>query len=80
MCPEITGILVEKPFSNGPYGAKNVAEPSMVPVSPAITNAIANATGRRVRDLPANLEQVLLGYKLHPRATVSMCKLGLKTV
>jgi CO/xanthine dehydrogenase Mo-binding subunit len=78
--PEITGILVEKPFSNGPYGAKNVAEPAMVPVAPAIANAIAHATGRRVRDLPANLEQVLLGYKLHPRASTSLCKLGLKTV
>jgi CO/xanthine dehydrogenase Mo-binding subunit len=78
--PEITGVLVEKPFSNGPYGAKNVAEPAMVPVAPAIANAIANATGRRVRDLPANLEQVLLGEKLHPKATVSPCKLGLKTV
>jgi CO/xanthine dehydrogenase Mo-binding subunit len=78
--PQITGILVEKPFSNGPYGAKNVAEPAMVPVAPAIANAIAHATGRRVRDLPANLEQVLLGQKLHPRASVSACKLGLKTV
>jgi CO/xanthine dehydrogenase Mo-binding subunit len=78
--PEITGILIEKPFSNGPYGAKNVAEPALVPVAPAIANAIANATGRRVRDLPANLEQVLLGQKLHPKATVSLCKLGLKTI
>jgi CO/xanthine dehydrogenase Mo-binding subunit len=78
--PEITAILVEKPFSNGPYGAKNVAEPVMVPVAPAIANAIAHATGRRVRDLPANLEQVLLGQKLHPKASVSLCKLGLKTV
>jgi CO/xanthine dehydrogenase Mo-binding subunit len=78
--PEIKGFLIEKSFSGGPYGAKNIAEPTMVPTAPAIINAIANASGRRVRDLPANLEQVLLGYKLHPKATVSLCKLGLKTV
>ncbi|MEW5960297.1 MAG: molybdopterin cofactor-binding domain-containing protein, partial [Chloroflexota bacterium] len=77
--PEITGLLVEKPLSNGPFGAKNIAEPVMVSVAPAIVNAIAHATGRRVRDLPANLEQVLLGYKLHPKASVTLCKLGLKT-
>ena len=53
--------FVEAPFSHGPYGAKNIAEPSMVPSAPAILNAIAHATGRRVRDLPANLERVLLG-------------------
>ena len=52
----------------------------MVPVASAIANAIAHATGRRVRDLPANLEQVLLGQKLHPKASTSLCKLGLKTV
>jgi CO/xanthine dehydrogenase Mo-binding subunit len=78
--PEIKGFLIEKSFSGGPYGAKNIAEPTMVPTAPAIINAIANASGRRVRDLPANLEQVLLGYKLHPKATPSLCKLGLKTV
>lgn len=78
--PEMKGFLIENSFSGGPYGAKNIAEPTMVPTAPAIVNAIANATGRRVRDLPANLEQVLLGYKLHPKATVSLCKLGLKTI
>ncbi len=78
--PEIKGFLIEKSFSGGPYGAKNIAEPTMVPTAPAIINAIAHATGRRVRDLPANLEQVLLGYKLHPKATASQCKLGLKTI
>jgi CO/xanthine dehydrogenase Mo-binding subunit len=78
--PEISGFLVENPYSKGPYGAKNIAEPVMVPVAPAIINAIANATGRRIRTLPANLEQVLLGHKLHPKATTSLCKLGLRTI
>ncbi|MGC8779968.1 MAG: xanthine dehydrogenase family protein molybdopterin-binding subunit, partial [Anaerolineae bacterium] len=62
--PEVVGTFVEAPFSHGPYGAKNIAEPAMVPTAPAILNAIYHATGRRVRDLPANLERVLLGRDL----------------
>ncbi len=77
--PEITAEFVETPFSKGPYGAKNVAEPSMVPAAPAILNAIYHATGRRVRDLPANLERVLLGKDLTKGGSPKACKLGLKT-
>jgi len=76
--PEIQGQFVEAPFSKGPYGAKNIAEPSMVPTAPAILNAIAHATGRRVRDLPANLERVLLGHALAKKGSAKASKLGLK--
>lgn len=76
--PEIDGQFVEAPFSQGPYGAKNIAEPSMVPTAPAILNAIYHATGKRVRDLPANLERVLLGKDLAKGGSAKACKLGLK--
>ena len=76
--PEIDSTFVEEHYSYGPYGAKNVAEPAMVPVAPTILNAIAHATGRRVNDLPANLEQVLLGHKLSPGGNEASCKLGLR--
>jgi len=62
--PAVTVEFVENPLSFGPYGAKNVAEPSLVPTAPAIANAIYHATGRRVRHMPANLERVLLGRDL----------------
>ena len=75
--PEITGAFVEKPFAAGPYGAKNIGEPGMVPAAPAILNAIANATGRRIRSLPANLERVLLGHDLRKEGSNLACKLGL---
>lgn len=78
--PEIQGVFVEKPFSEGPYGAKNIAEPALVSVAPAILNAIAQATGRRVRQLPANLERVLLGHELRPGGSMTSCKLGLQTL
>ncbi|MGQ9490746.1 MAG: xanthine dehydrogenase family protein molybdopterin-binding subunit [Anaerolineae bacterium] len=77
--PEINGQFVESPFSKGPYGAKNIAEPAMVPTAPAILNAIYHATGRRVRDLPANLERVLLGHDLAKGGSARACKLGLMT-
>ena len=44
--PDIVGAFVEKSFSSGPYGAKNLGEPGLVPAAPAILNAITNATGK----------------------------------
>ncbi|HIC90099.1 MAG TPA: xanthine dehydrogenase [Anaerolineae bacterium] len=62
--PDIQATFVETNFALGPFGAKNLAEPVMIPTAPAILNAIAQATGRRLRHLPATLERVLLGHDL----------------
>jgi CO/xanthine dehydrogenase Mo-binding subunit len=50
--PDIDVRLVEVPSAVGPLGAKGVGEPPAVPGPAAITNALARATGIRVRDLP----------------------------
>src|SRR5439155_9550254 len=50
--PNITTILVEIPSNLGPFGAKGVGEPPVVPVGAAIANAIADAVGARVTHLP----------------------------
>jgi CO/xanthine dehydrogenase Mo-binding subunit len=56
--PEVTRLYVEDPLERGPFGAKSMAEhPGISPI-PAIINAIANATGARVRDIPATPERV----------------------
>jgi selenium-dependent xanthine dehydrogenase len=52
--PEITAIAVEDPTADGPYGAKGVGEISSIATTPAITNAIFNACGVRVRSLPVD--------------------------
>jgi CO/xanthine dehydrogenase Mo-binding subunit len=62
--PSIKPIVVENEDAAGPFGAKSIGEPANEIAAPAIVNAITNATGKRVYELPANLERVLLGYKL----------------
>ena len=62
--PDIEPIIVENPDPTGPYGAKSIGEPTLELGSSAIANAVAQATGRRVRDLPLNLERVLIGRSL----------------
>lgn len=57
--PEIIPIIVEDPEPTGPYGAKGVGEPALIPTAPAILNALSDALGVRIYDLPANLERVL---------------------
>jgi xanthine dehydrogenase molybdenum-binding subunit len=59
----IDTILVETQDPEGPYGAKGVAEPGIVPVAPAIVNAIADAVGVRIRDLPATPEKIVDGLE-----------------
>ncbi len=62
--PRIKAIIVENEDPTGPFGAKSVGEPTNEIAAPAIANAIFNATGKRLCEIPANLERVLLGHKL----------------
>jgi xanthine dehydrogenase molybdenum-binding subunit len=58
--PEIVSIVVEHPTSDGPHGAKGVGEIVSIPTTPAITNAIAFATGVRIRRLPVDQDWLAL--------------------
>ena len=61
--PEIATIVVECEDKNGPFGGKGVGELSLIPVAPAMANAIARATGVQLFELPATKERVREGMK-----------------
>ena len=50
--PEIECLLIEDPEPLGPWGAKGIGEPALIPTAPAILNAVHHATGVRLRRLP----------------------------
>jgi CO/xanthine dehydrogenase Mo-binding subunit len=55
----LDAVIVEVPHPDGPYGAKGVGETGSFAIAPAVANAIADATGRRVRDLPLTPQRIL---------------------
>ena len=57
--PEVDPIIIEHRYSEGPYGAKGFGEVPLMCVAPAVANAIYNATGVRIRNLPCKPEKIL---------------------
>jgi CO/xanthine dehydrogenase Mo-binding subunit len=57
--PPVEVIIVEDPEPSGPFGAKGVGEPALIPTAPAIINAINQALNTKILDLPAKLERVM---------------------
>ncbi|MEO8134518.1 MAG: 4-hydroxybenzoyl-CoA reductase subunit alpha, partial [Betaproteobacteria bacterium] len=66
--PPIAVQIVEAPDPNGPFGAKEAGEGSLAGFLPALTNAIADATGLRITRLPASPERVLDAVRARRRA------------
>ncbi len=56
--PEIVTTLVESEEPSGPFGAKGVGEPALVPTAPAILNAVSGATGVRIKEVPLTSEKL----------------------
>lgn len=57
--PEIEALFVETEDPYGPFGAKAIGEATIVPSVAAIANAVFNATGKRIKDLPITREKLL---------------------
>jgi CO/xanthine dehydrogenase Mo-binding subunit len=57
--PDIVVRLVESVDAEGPFGAKGLGESGVIAVSAAVANAVADATGRRFRELPITAARVL---------------------
>lgn len=57
--PKVQCILLESRSGLGPFGAKGIGEPALTPVAPAIANAVADALGIRIFELPITPERVI---------------------
>jgi 4-hydroxybenzoyl-CoA reductase subunit alpha len=62
--PEIHTILVETNDPEGPFGAKEAGQGPLLPLIPAVANAVYNAVGVRVDEVPISPEKVLKGLEL----------------
>ena len=56
---KVETVIVEVPSDHGPYGARGVGEPPVIATAAAVANAIADATGRRMTELPMTPPRVL---------------------
>jgi CO/xanthine dehydrogenase Mo-binding subunit len=56
-------VIIEDPEPSGPYGVKGTGEPGLVPTAAAIANAVYDAVGVRINDLPITPEKVLAAIK-----------------
>ena len=56
--PPVESILIEDPSPIGPFGAKGIGEQAVIPTAPAVLNAIHDATGVRIRRIPATPDRV----------------------
>jgi CO/xanthine dehydrogenase Mo-binding subunit len=61
--PNVKCTIVESGEPNGPYGAKEVGEGAIMPTIPAILNAIYDATGVRINELPVSSERLFMALK-----------------
>jgi len=62
MC-DVKTYLIEDPDPNGPYGAKEVGQGPLLPIMPAVANAVYDAVGVRIDEVPITPEKVLKALK-----------------
>ncbi len=70
--PEIENILIRVPAEDGPFGARAVAEPPGFGPPAAIANAIYDAVGVRIRELPLSGERVLAALQGNGTAEIKL--------
>lgn len=65
--PEVVTYLIEQPDANGPFGAKEVGQGPLLPIMPAVANAVYDAVGVRVDEVPVTPEKILKALKERSR-------------
>jgi len=69
MC-DVKTYLIEDPDPNGPYGAKEVGQGPLLPIMPAIANAVYDAVGVRIDEVPITPEKVMKALREKSRGRV----------
>ena len=72
LVPSIENILVQVPTDDGPFGARAVAEPPGFGPPAAIANAIEDAVGVRIKELPLSAEKILRALHGEPPASTEL--------
>ncbi|HUJ28622.1 MAG TPA: molybdopterin cofactor-binding domain-containing protein, partial [Myxococcales bacterium] len=62
--PEVEVMLIEEPDPNGPFGAKEAGQGPLLPVMPALANAVYDAVGVRIDEIPVTPDKVLRALEL----------------
>ena len=65
--PEVVTYLVEEPDPHGPFGAKEVGQGPLLPIMPAVANAVFDAVGVRIDEVPITPEKVLAALRAPSR-------------
>ena len=61
--PEIVPLIIEDPYPDGPFGAKGFGEQPLMGVAPAVANAVYDAVGVRIKELPLTPEKIWLALR-----------------
>jgi CO/xanthine dehydrogenase Mo-binding subunit len=64
--PDFKTVLVQEPAGSVPFNGKSIGEHSISPVAAAIANAVYDAVGVRVTELPITAEKVYIGLQRKP--------------
>ncbi|HET7786132.1 MAG TPA: molybdopterin cofactor-binding domain-containing protein [Myxococcales bacterium] len=65
--PEIETLLIENPEPNGPFGAKEVGQGPLLPIPPAVANAVYDAVRVRIDEVPITADKVLAALRAPSR-------------
>jgi len=71
--PEVFTELVENPDPRGPFGAKEVGQGPLLPIMPAVANAVYDAVGVRVDQIPVTPEKILRALKAKAAGKPARC-------
>ena len=76
--PEMKIKFIQTAYESGPFGAKNMAEPTMIAIAPAIANAQYQATGQRYHTVPLTLERMATGIEPRRKADPNRIRQSLR--